>query len=107
MRNLLFFSREDVVSFSHVAVQRYYFEIIFRYVRFFEIRVDLIPQVLGPFLDERGMYHRDGKVHSRVWYLFNRFVKSLGTKLLAYVDSILSRMAVRIRLSFFFFFFFR
>ncbi|KAI9295595.1 Xpo1-domain-containing protein [Neoconidiobolus thromboides FSU 785] len=69
--------KSNVLNCSHPSLAPIFYENCVRYYQFFELRPDLIPDVLSCFLDQRGIYHESKFVRCRVWYLFLRFVKLL------------------------------
>ena len=74
---------------SHRLVALVYLENITRYMKFIQENSQYIPNVLGAFLDERGLHHQNVHVSRRAYYLFMRVVKLLKSKLVPFIDRIL------------------
>lgn len=74
---------------SHRLVALVYLENITRYMKFIQENSQYIPNVLGAFLDERGLHHQNVYVSRRACYLFMRVVKLLKSKLVPFIDKIL------------------
>ncbi|EOA33575.1 hypothetical protein CARUB_v10019717mg [Capsella rubella] len=74
---------------SHRLVALVYLEIITRYMKFIQENSQHIPNVLGAFLDDRGLHHQNVYVSRRACYLFMRVVKLLKSKLVPFIDEIL------------------
>ncbi|XP_018457386.2 exportin-T isoform X3 [Raphanus sativus] len=77
---------------SHRLVALVYLENITRYMKFIQEHSQYIPNVLGAFLDERGLHHQNVHVSRRAYYLFMRVVKLLKSKLVPYIDEILQNL---------------
>ncbi|KAJ0241025.1 Exportin-T [Hirschfeldia incana] len=77
---------------SHRLVALVYLENITRYMKFIQEHSQYIPNVLGAFLDERGLHHQNVHVSRRAYYLFMRVVKLLKSKLVPYIDKILQNL---------------
>lgn len=77
---------------SHRLVALVYLENITRYMKFIQENSQYIPNVLGAFLDERGLHHQNVHVSRRAYYLFMRVVKLLKSKLVPYIDKILQNL---------------
>ena len=81
-----------ISEYPHPAVTGLYFEIVTRYSAFFETQISLISDVLGSFLDTRGLFHRNQSKRLRAQYLFLRFVRSLRSFLPQYVVGIITSL---------------
>ncbi|XP_010471283.1 PREDICTED: exportin-T [Camelina sativa] len=77
---------------SHRLVALVYLENITRYLKFIQENSQYIPNVLGAFLDERGLHHQNVYVSRRACYLFMRVVKLLKSKLVPFIDEILQNL---------------
>ncbi|KAF8084278.1 hypothetical protein N665_0726s0003 [Sinapis alba] len=77
---------------SHRLVALVYLENITRYMKFIQENSQYIPNVLGAFLDERGLHHENVHVSRRAYYLFMRVVKLLKPKLVPFIDKILQNL---------------
>lgn len=77
---------------SHRLVALVYLENITRYMKFIQENSQYIPNVLGAFLDERGLHHQNVHVSRRAYYLFMRVVKLLKSKLVPFIDRILQNL---------------
>ncbi|KAL0701575.1 hypothetical protein Bca4012_057697 [Brassica carinata] len=77
---------------SHRLIALVYLENITRYMKFIQENSQYIPNVLGAFLDERGLHHQNVHVSRRAYYLFMRVVKLLKSKLVPYIDKILQNL---------------
>ncbi|ORY05766.1 Xpo1-domain-containing protein [Basidiobolus meristosporus CBS 931.73] len=84
--------KSNVSAYPHPSIPLPFFENIVRYAQFFETRSDLLPEVLGPFLDNRGLHNSRKVTRSRSWYLFYRFVKLLKAHMGPYVDGMLNSL---------------
>lgn len=67
--------KSGVCSYPHPAIPLIYFEVIVRYIQFYQHNPDYIPIVLESFIDARGLHYPDTVVQSRLFYLFLRFLK--------------------------------
>lgn len=81
-----------VSGHSHWAVTLQVYETVVRYERFFNQEPQHIPDILVPFLDERGLRHRHPTIRSRSAYLFTRFIKSLKHHMANFTEEILERI---------------
>ncbi|CAA0331378.1 unnamed protein product [Arabidopsis thaliana] len=77
---------------SHRLVALVYLENITRYMKFIQENSQYIPNVLGAFLDDRGLHHQNFYVSRRAGYLFMRVVKLLKSKLVPFIDKILQNL---------------
>ncbi|KAJ6219416.1 hypothetical protein RDWZM_005228 [Blomia tropicalis] len=67
----------SISSFPNPITQSFYFDLIFRYEKFFNSNLSFLSsQVLISFLDERGLRNSNIRIRSKVCKLFNKFVKS-------------------------------
>lgn len=67
----------SISSFPNAITQSFYFDLIFRYEKFFNSNLScLSSQILISFLDERGLRNTNLKIRSKVCKLFKKFVKS-------------------------------
>ncbi|KAK9766337.1 pre-tRNA nuclear export protein [Basidiobolus ranarum] len=82
--------KSNVSAYPHPSIPLPFFENIVRYSQFFEVRSDFLPEVLGPFLDNRGLHNPRKITRSRSWYLFYRFVKLLKVHMSPFVDGMLN-----------------
>ncbi|XP_055934059.1 exportin-T-like [Argiope bruennichi] len=77
---------------GHVAVILQFFETVVRFEKFFNQEPHHIPEILGAFLDERGLRNSDSHVRSRAAYLLSRFVKCLKGHMPNYTGGILKQL---------------
>lgn len=84
----------NISAYPRKLIPAQYFELVIRYYQFFEVRPDLIPTVLEAFLDERGCHHPKESHRARVWYLFQRFIKSARSRLKSFEEQILRSIEV-------------
>ncbi|GBM46917.1 Exportin-T [Araneus ventricosus] len=77
---------------GHVAVILQFFETVVRFEKFFNQEPHHIPEILGAFLDERGLRNSDPHVRSRASYLLSRFVKCLKGHMPNYTEGILKQL---------------
>ncbi|KAJ3280160.1 pre-tRNA nuclear export protein [Borealophlyctis nickersoniae] len=82
--------KSNISSYPHDSIPFVFFDNVARYASFFESFVEFIPDVLGPFVDTRGLHHENSSVRSRVSYHFLKFVEKLRTRALPYVDNVLT-----------------
>eukprot|EP00462_Mataza_sp_D1_P027302 CAMPEP_0175178820 /NCGR_PEP_ID=MMETSP0087-20121206/35178_1 /TAXON_ID=136419 /ORGANISM="Unknown Unknown, Strain D1" /LENGTH=1039 /DNA_ID=CAMNT_0016470999 /DNA_START=1 /DNA_END=3121 /DNA_ORIENTATION=+ len=68
----------DVSNTRHAAVQIQYFKCCNRYVSLFESHTQLIPVVVGYFMDTRGIQSSNPTVRSQACYLLWRFIKGFS-----------------------------
>ncbi|KAI9245963.1 armadillo-type protein [Sporodiniella umbellata] len=80
----------NISAYPHPSTAMQFFENIARYYPFFDHRPDQLPQALSAFVDSRGLHHPLKQIRTRCWYLFQRFVKSLKSRMGPYVENVLS-----------------
>lgn len=80
----------DISAYPHPSAAMQFFENIARYYQFFDHRPDQLPQALSAFVDNRGLHHPLKQIRTRCWYLFQRFVKNLKSRMGPYVEHVLS-----------------
>lgn len=83
----------DIVSFPHILISSLYFEIVVRYVQFFDLYPDCIPRVLMAFVGDKGLHHGNRKARSRTNYMFLRYAKHLKAFVATYLDTLLSSIS--------------
>ncbi|KAI7697392.1 Exportin-T [Sarcoptes scabiei] len=67
----------SISMFPHPVTQSFYFDLIFRYEKFFITTLNnLLSQIIISFLDERGLRNSNEKIRAKVCKLFNKFIKS-------------------------------
>lgn len=64
-----------ISAYPHKAVVMQFFETVARYGDFFKVRKECIIPTLEAMVDNRGLHHSDSAVQSRVFYLFQRFIR--------------------------------
>ncbi|KAG0985485.1 hypothetical protein G6F29_003983 [Rhizopus arrhizus] len=80
----------NISAYPHPSAAMQFFENIARYYQFFDHRPDQLPQALSAFVDNRGLHHPLKQIRTRCWYLFQRFVKNLKSRMRPYVEHVLS-----------------
>ncbi|OQR76443.1 exportin-T-like [Tropilaelaps mercedesae] len=86
----------EVSSHPHAAVRLQFFETCARFERLFT--AEMLPPVVGAFLDYRGLRATNANVRSRCSYLFSKMIKSNKSKLEGYVEQILLNLQEFLRL---------
>ncbi|KAJ3026543.1 pre-tRNA nuclear export protein, partial [Rhizophlyctis rosea] len=84
------FSESDVAAYPHPSISYAFFDNVSRYAGFFDVYGEFVGGVLGCFVDGRGLHHPRRAVRSRVYYHFLKFVEKLKTRLVPFVENILS-----------------
>ncbi|VDM20340.1 unnamed protein product [Hydatigera taeniaeformis] len=82
----------NVVTIAYYPIQLNFFEIVARYDKFFNASPKILFDVLGAFLDERGLRNSNVKVRSRCAYLFNRLIKSHKSLFAPHTEQILQQL---------------
>lgn len=82
----------NVCAYPHPVVVMEFFEVVFRYYRFFEVAPQHIPVALEAFLDTRGIRQEHIGRRGRATYLFSKFVLNLRRLMVDYVDAIIASM---------------
>lgn len=84
--------QSNVIYYPHNSIPIMYFEIITRYTNFFDRHNQFIPNVLEAFVCSRGLHNSEIIIKTRLNYLFARFVKAMKTKLVPYVQTVLTNI---------------
>jgi Exportin-T/Exportin 1-like protein len=96
MCNAIFSSK---ISFHpHKAISLSYFEIVVRFgARFLTKHPQLLPIIIGSFMDQRGIRHADRQVRSRCCFQLRQFLKNIPKELRKLLFEHVEKMLASIR----------